>query len=139
MMRAGRTQRLASRPRRRPHTVATVICLLLGAAAAGCGSDAESRDAVQGVGELRAGSSAPLAQCSSWREGTVAERRQTVVDIRDQLTPQSSEAAESDLSDADAYELFERVCAQEYAVGFRLYKVYAQAAAFEPLRPETGE
>jgi hypothetical protein len=114
---------------------------LLIAWAAGCGNDAstEGDETVQGVGEQRGGSSAALAQCSDWREGSVAERRQTIVDLRDQLTAQSSETAESDLSDEDAYDLFERVCDQEYAVGFRLYKVYGQAAAFEPLRSDAGQ
>jgi hypothetical protein len=138
--RAGRGSRLAIGARRRRLLIAVAWCLLL-ACAAGCGNEAstEGVESVQGVGEQRGGSSAALAQCSDWRKGSVAERQQTIVDLRDQLTAQSSETAESDLSDEDAYDLFERVCAQEYAVGFRLYKVYGQAAAFEPLRSDGGQ
>jgi hypothetical protein len=105
---------------------------------AGCGGDETEEDApsVQGVGELRAGSSAALAQCSDWRRGTRAERLQTIEDLRGQLTPQTSESTETGYPDDEAYSLFQRVCAQEYASGFRLYKLYGQAAAFAPLRPE---
>jgi hypothetical protein len=59
----------------------------------------------------------------------------TIEDIRGQLTPQTSESEESDLPDHEAYELFQRVCARDYASAFRLYKVYVNRAGFKPLAP----
>jgi hypothetical protein len=105
--------------------------------AAGCGDDTGAPvEEVSGVGAQVGGSSASLAQCRDWERGSVAERFATVEDIRVSLTPQSAEpGAEPSLSDEEAYDLFERTCAQDFAVAFRLYKVYAQAQAFAPLRP----
>ena len=60
-------------------------------------------------------------------------RYATIEDIRGQLTPQSSETAESDLSDEAAYELFDHTCANDFAADLRLYKLYAHARAFAPL------
>lgn len=105
---------------------------------AGCGGEESDRAGaaapeVQGVGEQRAGSSAALAQCVDWREGSRAERMQTIEDLRGQLTPQTSESTDTGYPDELAYDLLQRTCAQEYASGFRLYKLYGQAAAFAPL------
>ena len=86
-----------------------------------------------GVGEYRAGSYAPLAQCTDWTEGTEEEKLATVDDIQGQLNQAGADGPTPDLSDEEAYALFERTCAQEYASGFRLYKLYARAAAFAPL------
>jgi hypothetical protein len=114
--------------------VAAVVAL------AGCGgSDEEggsTRAEVAGVGIVRAGSTAQFANCRSWRRGTVEERYATIEDIRGQLTPQTAETAESDLSDKAAYQLFQHVCANEFAADIRLYKLYARAQAFAPLSAE---
>lgn len=101
-----------------------------------CGGDDTTapRPDVSGVGEAIGGSVAPLADCGDWRDGSTAERLATIRDIRGQLTPQTSPSEESGYPDEDAYELFNRVCAQDFASSFRLYKLYAQAAAFAPLR-----
>jgi hypothetical protein len=114
-----------------------VALLFTLAALAGCGDDDSSQPpaGVEGVGQPIGGSVAPLAQCRDWRRGSAPERLATIEDIRGQLTPQSSASAESDLSDEEAYDLFERVCANDFASSFRLYKIYAQRAAFKPLDP----
>jgi hypothetical protein len=88
----------------------------------------------KGVGEVRALSTAQFANCSDWRGGSEAERYATIEDIRGQLTPQSSTTAASDLPDEEAYEIFEGVCANDYSDALRLYKLYARAQAFAPLR-----
>ena len=122
---AGRSRRLA------------VPLLVAAAAFAACGGDApDERPSVEGVGQSIGGSVAALAQCRDWNAGSVQERLATVEDIRRQLTPQTSETAETGLSDEEAYDLFERSCANEFAAGFRLYKLYAQRAAFKPLDPD---
>jgi len=88
---------------------------------------------VQGVGDPVGGSVAALAQCRDWNAGTEAEKQATIADIRSSLTPQSHEESGTALSDERAYELFEHSCTEDWAQGFKLYKLYARAAAFAPL------
>jgi hypothetical protein len=108
--------------------------VLIAVALAGCGGDGTDQGTTaQGVGEQVGGSVAPLAQCRDWNAGTEAERRATIADIRSASTPQSQEESGTSLSDERAYELFEHSCAVKFAEGFELYKLYARAAAFEPL------
>ena len=105
----------------------------------GCGDGADesaTETAAQGVGPIRANSSAQFADCLHWRRGTVEERYATIADIRGQLTPQGSASAESDLPDEVAYEIFEKTCASEGSDRLRLYKLYAPAQAFAPLRTD---
>lgn len=109
------------------------------AAAAGLGACGQSTagteddETTAGVGQVRAGSVAPLAQCTDWNEGSEAEKLATVTEIKAQLNQAGADGPTPDLPDEEAYDFFERVCAQDYAAGFRLYKVYARAAAFSSL------
>jgi hypothetical protein len=103
---------------------------------AGCGDSGESGDAgaeAEGVGPVTAGSTAQLASCRDWKEGSEEDRYATIEDIRGQLTPQNSETAESDLTDEAAYDLFEHTCEPEWAGSLRLYKLYSHAQPFAPL------
>ncbi len=103
-------------------------------ALAACGNDKPPSDAeATGVGQVRAGSVASLAQCSDWNAGTEEERRATVADIRAQLNQAGADGPTPELPDAEAYDLFERACSSDVAAGLRLYKIYARAAAFAPL------
>ena len=108
--------------------------MLIAGALAGCGGSAAGQGAeTQGVGEEVGGSVAALAQCRDWNAGTEAEKQATIADIRSSLTPQSQEESGTALSDERAYELFEHSCTEAFAQGFKLYKLYARAAAFAPL------
>jgi hypothetical protein len=122
--------------------LAALALVALLSLSAGCGDSGES-DAggteAEGVGIVRAGSTAQFANCRDWREGSEEDRYATIEDIRGQLTPQSAETAESDLSDDAAYELFEHSCAEEFASTLRLYKLYARAQAFAPLTTDAAE
>jgi hypothetical protein len=119
--------------RRAPAATALALALVAGAFV-GCGGDATGESpSTHGVGEEVGGSIAPLAQCRDWNAGTEAEKRATIADIRSFLTPQSQEESRTSLSDRRAYEVFEEACSVEFAEGFKLYKLYARAAAFEPL------
>jgi hypothetical protein len=103
------------------------------------GRDRKARVDVRGVGLMSGNSTAQFANCRDWRGGSVERRYATIEDIRGQLTPQSSKSAVSDLSDEQAYRIFQRVCANEFSDELRLYKLYARAQAFAPLTTDAGE
>jgi hypothetical protein len=110
-------------------TAAPICCLaLLG----GCGGSSHSKTgggAPRGVGE-----SIRLASCTDWRKGTIAQRRQTVVELREFAGGQVGSSAGIQrgpvLLDDSAYKLFQKYCANYFARGFRLYKLYTRSAAF---------
>jgi hypothetical protein len=107
-----------------------------------CGAEDKAGDdpaAAEGVGLVVAGSTAQFANCGDWRRGTVAQRYATIADIRGQLTPQSLDSEASDLSDQSAYRIFQSSCAADGADQLRLYKIYARAQAFAPLRGDAGD
>ena len=99
------------------------------------GSEATSEEQPEyGVGQVRAGSVAALATCGDWNEGTDEQRYVTIEDIHDQLNQTIAEGPTPNIPPEEAYALFERSCSRDYAVGFRLYKLYGRAAAFGLLR-----
>ena len=104
------------------------------AATAGCGDDDESGEpAAKPAGKEIAGSVVQYADCTDWREATVAEREATIVALKGQLTPQSAETPDSALDDDTAYEILDKSCKPEFADKLRLYKLYAKAQGFSPL------
>jgi hypothetical protein len=105
-----------------------------------CGDDADAgEEKVQGVGEVLVGSVAPLAQCRDWNAGDEEQRIATIEDIRSQINLEDAPVQAPALSNERAAELFDDACKPTYAAGFRLYKLYARAAAFSPLEDVTGE
>jgi hypothetical protein len=84
------------------------------------------------VGQESQGSVVQYADCGDWNKGTEAEKRATVVQLRRQLTPQSSKTAESPLDDGRAFELLEKTCT-EGVESLRLYKLYVRMQGFAPL------
>ena len=133
MSSTGRWSSLGCRSRR-----AFALVLAAGLVLSACGERDEpaatTDAAVEGVGPVRANSTAQFASCRDWNRGDEEARMATIADIRGQLTPQSSETAESPMSDEAAYEMFEKVCATGYSAEFRLYKLYARAQNFAPLQ-----
>ena len=118
-------------PRRfvRPLLLAAVTASL-----AGCGNtDEKTTETVHAVGEVRVGSVAPLAQCRDWLAGDEAERLATIDDIRNQINTGDAGVENATLSDEQAYDVFDGACRHDFAAGFRLYKLYFRAAAFEPV------
>ena len=110
------------------------------ALAAGCtgddgpaGAKEASKEKAEPVGTERAGSVTQYADCDDWRAGSPPERRATVSELRSQLTPQTSETAESPLADERAYEILEKACDPDFAGSLRLYKLYVRAQGFAPL------
>ena len=122
--------------------------LLLLVALAGCGSDGgEAGDGgksdsvvdISGtdpVGPMVAGSVAALVTCRDWEGADEDERLATIADIRRQLAPQDSGIKLPELTDDEAEEVFDNGCEIESSGGFRLYKLYAQAAGFVTLKRE---
>ncbi len=99
-----------------------------------CGEEEAASDREPtGVGQPIAGSVAALSQCSDWNEGSEEERVATVTDIRAQLNQVGADGPTPDLPDEQAYDLLDRACANDFAAGFRLYKIYARGAAFSRL------
>jgi hypothetical protein len=113
---------------------AAVLTVALAACQGGNGAPAS-----HGIGQLRADSTAQFANCTDWRHGTPAERYATIRDIRGQLTPQTSPNENSDLSDDQAYAVFENSCGTPGASKLRLYKLYARAQAFAHYRPDSND
>jgi hypothetical protein len=80
------------------------------------------------------GASISLDNCTDWQRGTIAQRRDTVLELRQFAgSPVGSSAGLQNgrvLGDDRAYKLFQSYCANHFARGFKLYKLYERAAAF---------
>jgi hypothetical protein len=74
-----------------------------------------------------------LVDCGDWRGADPGERSQTVSAVRKFAggpAGGSPGAHGATLEDDAAYELFDSYCAQGFARGFKLYKLYTRAASF---------
>lgn len=118
---------------RGPALVLIVVVML-----AGCGGGDSGSEKAKGVGIVRANSTAQFANCRDWRRGTVEQRYATIKDIRLQLDPQTPGTAQSELPDQTAYRIFQKTCAADFSASLRLYKLYARAQAYAPLRDSAG-
>jgi hypothetical protein len=78
-----------------------------------------------------------LADCDDWNQADVSERLGTVGALRDFAGgPTGSPAGHGAvLTDKRGYEVLENWCSQDFAHGFKLYKLYTRAAAFSSLVP----
>jgi hypothetical protein len=98
----------------------------------GCGDGDTSAEEAQEQFGVNLGVPIQLANCTDWNRGSVDERLGTIRQIREFAGgPVGSPAGTgATLEDEEAYELFENYCDQEFARGFKLYKLYTRAAAF---------
>jgi hypothetical protein len=107
-----------------------LLILIALVALAGCGGgDGSAQRSLQGP---QLGDPINLADCRDWNAGTVDERLGTIRGIREFLggsVPGTGGTGRT-LDDEQAYDLFEGWCENEFARGFKLYKLYARAAAF---------
>lgn len=117
---------------RRGVVAAALAALTLAAATSGCGGDSQAakQPDAEPLGEVVVGSIAQLAQCRDWSSGNREEKLATIDDIREQVNLQDSNVETPALSDKDAYRLLETTCADDFAQGLRLYKIYAKATGF---------
>ena len=91
------------------------------------------------VGEVTAGSVAPLVQCRDWNAANAKEKLATIADVRSQINLEETGIEAPPLSDEEAGDVFDNACKEAYAQGFRLYKLYARAAGFAPLARQLRE
>lgn len=118
--------------------------ILIAALAIASGGDEDGTDenfevaeGVRPLGQIRAGSIAQLATCEDWSRGSLERKRATVVDLREQLSGGGTLEGRPSLSDPEAFEVFERACANDFTEAFQLYKIYFRAAAFSGFDPES--
>ena len=116
---------------RKPLALAALICCV--ALLAGCGGSSNTKPRVN-LPPPGVGASIRTDNCSDWNRGTVEQRRGTVVQLRQFAGgPVGSSAGIQNgrvLDDDQAYELLQSYCANHFARGFKLYKLYERAAAF---------
>ena len=145
-----RTARRARGPRAAALAGGAALALL-----AGCGDDgptvqaeakAEDRggqvidiSGTEPVGEMLAGSVAPLVECRDWNGATAEEKLATVTDVRSQINLEDSGISAPALTDEEAQEMFDSSCEPAWAQGFRLYKLYARAVGFVELKRALDE
>jgi hypothetical protein len=104
-------------------------------AIAGCGGGSSTQPQVD-VGP-NVGQPISLADCNDWNQANTEQRLGTIKQLKDfaggPVVGNSASAPSgrgSVLDDKQAYELFNRYCAEDFARGFKLYKLYERAAAF---------
>ena len=74
-----------------------------------------------------------LATCTDWRQADASERLGTIGELNSFAgSPVGSSTLKRGpvLKDTQAYDLLQRECAQPFARGFKLYKLYERAASF---------
>jgi hypothetical protein len=97
----------------------------------GCGGDESSAPEVPGASSEVA-LTAREANCEDWNGATVDERGALIQALEQVEGAPTTGATPSVLSEERAYELFENYCSQSFARAFKLYKLYARGAAFQP-------
>jgi hypothetical protein len=116
---------------RTPAQFASLLLIAAVLAASGCGGD-DAGSAEQSQQGPQLSARINLADCRDWNDGSVDERLGTIRGIREFLggPVPGTGGTGAVLEDEQAYDLFEGWCENEFARGFKLYKLYARAAAF---------
>jgi hypothetical protein len=118
-----------------PRRAWAAIMLVAVLALVGCGGGSSTQPQV-GVGP-NVGQPISLADCNDWNQANTEQRLGTIDQLKGFASgpivgnnASSPSGRGSVLDDKDAYNLFNRYCAQSFARGFKLYKLYERAAAF---------
>jgi hypothetical protein len=118
-----------------PRRVLAAVLFVAAAAVAGCGGGSGTQPQVD-VGP-NVGQPISLADCNDWQQANTEQRLGTIKQLKGFASgpiignnASSPSGTGSVLDDKDAYDLFNGWCAQSYARGFKLYKLYERAAAF---------
>ena len=121
---------------RRSHRKTRRAAALIGCAAllGGCGGSSTPKKQPFPTTGAGVGTSIRTANCTDWKRGTVEARRRTVVQLRGFAGGPvgSSNGIQNGpvLDDTRAYKILESYCSNEFARGFKLYKLYERAAVF---------
>lgn len=128
---------------------AAAICIALAFSACGSDDGTEGSRFADGevvdisgtepVGEVLAGSVAALVECSDWNQATDEQKQATIEDVRRSEYPENPGISGPVMTDEEARQLFDGACEPDYAGGFRLYKLYAHAVGFLPLKRALDE
>ena len=109
-----------------------VVALVAGCGGGGGSTPAKTTAAKSGgitVIHKDLGVDVRLADCTDWNKGDRTARLGTIHEIGTAVPGQA------ELTDDQAYSLFENWCSHSYATAFKLYKLYTRAAAFTPQTP----
>lgn len=109
-------------------TASLAAALAVGLAA--CGT--EDREEPGALGGPTLDAPVELANCTDWNDGSVDERLGTIAQIENFVGGPvgTGDGTGNTLDPEHAYDLMESFCADDYARGFRLYKLYTRSAAF---------
>jgi hypothetical protein len=117
------------------HHPAKALILLAILAVAGCGGGTNAQPQVD-VGP-NVGQPIALADCHDWEQANTEQRLGTIRDLKNFAggpvvgnNASSPSGTGSVLDDDKAYDLFNNWCKEDFARGFKLYKLYERAAAF---------
>jgi hypothetical protein len=111
---------------------APVVALLAGVLIAACSGCNSGEETAAGVIQAQPPTAVRLVDCGDWREAGPKDRARMVAALRKfagGLTG-SPGGHGATLKTDDAYKLFDSYCANDFADGFKLYKLYTRAAAF---------
>ncbi len=113
-----------------PRTSVASVAVLLALVLSGSAKSGSSPASEQGVPEP--GISVRLADCQDWQQAGASERAAMIRAIGQFAGGPVGTAGGhgATLEDGAAYELFQTYCANTFAGAFKLYKIYARAAAF---------
>jgi hypothetical protein len=114
---------------------AALILCAAAALIAGCGSGSGTQPQVD-VGP-NVGAPINLADCNDWNQADTTQRLGTIQQLKDFAggpvvgnNASDPSGTGSVLDDKQAYNVLDNYCKNEFARGFKLYKLYERAAAF---------
>jgi hypothetical protein len=116
-------EQAVAKGRRRASAILALACC--GALLAGCGDDG-------GPAKTGVVASVRVASCTDWKHGNVQQKHATVLALRrfagGQVGSSTALKYGKVLNDRRAYRVLDNYCAQYFARGFKLYKLYDRAA-----------
>jgi hypothetical protein len=112
-----------------------IVCAAAAALIAGCGSASGTQPQVD-VGP-NVGAPISLADCNDWNQADTSQRLGTIQQLKDFAggpvvgnNPSQPSGTGSVLDDKQAYDLLDNYCKNDFARGFKLYRLYTRATAF---------
>jgi hypothetical protein len=112
------------------HRAALVV--VVAGVVAGCGGDGDGSSAPEVPGQSgEVALNAREADCTDWNEASVEQRGALIDALEEAEGAPTTGGTPAVLPEDQAYDLLENYCSQSFARAFKLYKLYARAAAFQ--------